>query len=187
MAQTHAHHCLTQHPQQRREVYTRPFCRRAGGDGEPPLVLSFGGDPGGPFFFLSPFHFLKRHFTASICSLLLPSSFVSSLEMVYCSSQTDSNHSEYGRSDPKQRHRLCTRSLQLPSSGREWKGGRLTCILGLCRAFRALFTPKLKVLSLYFNIDHLPRHGSGSDKAATGCWGAQLTTVYPEAHPRGPF
>ena len=39
------------------------------------------------FFFSSPFHFLKRHFTASICSLLLPSSFVSSLEMVHCSSQ----------------------------------------------------------------------------------------------------
>lgn len=34
---THAHHCLTQHPsRQRREVYTRPFCRRAGDDGEPP-------------------------------------------------------------------------------------------------------------------------------------------------------
>lgn len=118
MAQTHAHHCLTQHPQQRREVYTRPFCRRAGGDGEPPRSCPLAEIQVVLFFFLSPFHFLKRHFTASICSLLLPS-FVSSLEMVYCSSQTDSNHSEYGRSDPKQRHRLCTRSLQLPSSGRE--------------------------------------------------------------------
>ena len=73
MAQTHAHQRLTRHPQQRREVYTRPFCRRAGGDGEPPLVLSFGRDPGGPFFFFSsPFHFLKRHFIASIALYYCP-------------------------------------------------------------------------------------------------------------------
>ena len=120
MAQTHAHQRLTRHPQQRREVYTRPFCRRAGGDGEPPLVLSFGRDPGGPFFFFFfPFPLFKKTFYSLDCSLLLPSSFVSSLEMVHCSSQTDSNHSEHGQSDPKQRHRLCTRSPQLPSSGRD--------------------------------------------------------------------
>lgn len=117
MAQTHAHHCLTQHPQQRREVYTRPFCRRAGGDGSRPGPVLLA-EIQVVLFFSFPFPLFKKTFY-SLDLLFTTALLVSSLEMVYCSSQTDSNHSEYGRSDPKQRHRLCTRSLQLPSSGRE--------------------------------------------------------------------
>lgn len=138
---------LTRHTQERRKVYTRPFCGMARGWGaarscpRARFQVVF-------FFSFSLSTFLKRRFTASICSLLLLSPFVSSLEMIQDSLQTDSSHSKLVPSNPITWRSRVHSSPQRSSSKKEERDREIIlCVLGLCRTFWSLlFSSKLNVL-----------------------------------------
>lgn len=147
MAQTHDRYCFDTTHAGAQESLREALLQDGARLGSRPVVPS-GTVPGGLFFSFSLSTFFKRRFTASICSLLLLSPFVSSLEMIQDSLQVlvtvSSCHQTPSITWRSRVHSSPQRSL---SKKEEREREIVVCVLGLCRTFWSLlFSSKLNVL-----------------------------------------